>query len=228
MNGKEPGKETPPLRFRLREKGPWRLALLKAVEALRKDRLVVFPTETFYGLGAHALRKDALEAVFRLKGRLHSLPLLCLIDGLDRLEMVVEAVPAHVEPLIPRFWPGPLTLVLPPREGLPLGLLGSSGGVGVRWSSHPVAQQLVRLLEAPIVGTSANLSGRPPPTRIEELDPCIAQGVDVILDAGRTQGALPSTVLDCTRWPPRILRPGAISCFEIASVLGTLVEEDPD
>ena len=149
------------------------------------------------------------------------MPLLCLLDGKDRLMTLVSVVPPWTEVLMESFWPGPLTIVFPPREGLPPPILGPTGGVAVRWSSHPVAQALVRHLGAPVVGTSANLSGEPPCVRVEELPTRIQRGVGGILDGGPTPGGQPSTVLDCTAWPGTVVRVGSISvgALEIATGL---------
>jgi L-threonylcarbamoyladenylate synthase len=178
---------------------------------LKLGNLIIFPTETFYGLGAHALNRRALERIYRLKERPRHLPMLCLVDGRDRLAALAKSVPPWVQVLMEAFWPGPLTLVLPGREDLPEPLLGVMGGVAVRWSPHPVAQLLPTFLEAPVVGTSANLSGERPPTRVQELTARIRHGVMGILDGGATPGGAPSTVLDCTDWPARVVREGVIS-----------------
>jgi L-threonylcarbamoyladenylate synthase len=186
-------------------------AIGRTVDILRRGGVVVFPTETYYGLGAHAFCEDALARVYALKGRPQHFPLLCLIDGRDRLKALVATVPSWAAELMMRFWPGPLTFVLPPRQGIPSALIGPGGGVAVRWSPHPLAQALVKALAAPIVGTSANLSGAPPVVRIQDLARTIVQGVGAVLDGGTLPGEYPSTVLDCTGWPPRIIRDGAVS-----------------
>jgi L-threonylcarbamoyladenylate synthase len=185
---------------------------------------VVFPTETFYGLGAHALLPAALEEIYALKGRSRDVPVLCILDGRDRLRSLVERVSPGAEALMKAFWPGPLTLILPARPGLPPSLLGPSGGVAVRWSSHPMAQALVAALSAPVVGTSANLSGQLPVVRVQDLDPSIANGVDGILDGGGLAGGRPSTVLDCTCWPPVLVRAGAVAMESIRSLVETGID----
>jgi L-threonylcarbamoyladenylate synthase len=190
---------------------PRKDAIIEMVSILRNGGLVVFPTESFYALGAHAFNIRALEEVYLLKRRPRHLPLLILIEGRRSLELLVKPVAPWVNRLIEAFWPGPLTLVLPPRGGITPHLLGPTGGVAVRWSPNPVALELVAYLEAPLVGTSANISGDQPASRVEELSMSISLGVQGILDGGRTPGAVPSTVLDCTRWPPNVLREGAVS-----------------
>lgn len=182
--------------------------------------LAVFPTETFYALGAHCMCEPALERIYRLKGRPQELPLLCLLSGIEDLEVVVQEVPPEARLLMERFWPGPLTLVLPARSGIPGPLVGPGGGVAVRWSPNPLAQALVSMVGAPLVGTSANLSGQPPAATLEEIPWAILGNVDAVLDGGRLPGGLASTVLDCTVRPLRILREGVLSRGELVSVVG--------
>ncbi len=189
---------------------PGEKAIAEMAGILRRGGLVVLPTETFYGLGAHVFLPRALDRIYVLKGRAEHLPLLCLLDGPQRLVQLAKGLSAPVMRLTARFWPGPLTLVLPAREKLPWPLLGPTGGVAVRWTAHPMAQALVAALDAPVVGTSANLSGAPPATRVEELAPEVLGGVEGVLDGGILPGGAPSTVLDCTRWPPTVVREGAV------------------
>ena len=152
-----------------------------------------------------------MEKVFELKSRPRLLPLLCLIDGFETLGRIVEDVPSWVREIMDAFWPGPLTLVLPARPDLPAGLMGLTGGVGVRWTPDETALSLVRKLGGPVVGTSANLTGKPACSGIDDLDGRVLQGVQGVLDAGKTFGGLASTVLDCMSRPARILREGAVS-----------------
>lgn len=186
---------------------------------LNEGGVVVFPTETFYGLGAHALSQEAVHRVCRLKGRARHMPLLCLVDKMERVGAVASRIPERARALMEAFWPGPLTLVLPPKPHIPEVLVGPTGGVAVRWSPHPVAAALVTFLDSPLTGTSANVSGRPAPSRTEDLCAVIRRGVDAILNAGPTKGGLPSTVLDCTRLPMRVLREGAVSSQELRPFL---------
>jgi L-threonylcarbamoyladenylate synthase len=184
--------------------------LQEVLPILRKGGIIVFPTETFYGLGGNALDTQALERIYLVKGRPANLPVLCLVDGTERVHDLVREVLPAPKALMEAFWPGPITLVLPARAHLPPALVGPTGGVGVRWSSHPLVRGLVALLDAPLVGTSANISGQAPPSRVREISLSVRRGVQVILDGGPTPGGAPSTVLDCTVRPPRIIREGAI------------------
>lgn len=198
---------------------PDRVLLRDTARLLKEGGVVVFPTETFYGLGAYAFSDEALHRVYRLKGRSRHMPLLCLVDTVERVEAVASRIPAKARSLMETFWPGPLTLVLPPKPHIPEALVGPTGGVAVRWCPHPVAEALVTLLDSPLTGTSANVSGGPSPSQVEDLCEPIREGVDLILDAGPSRGGLPSTVLDCTRSRVRVLRQGAISSRELRPFL---------
>jgi L-threonylcarbamoyladenylate synthase len=184
--------------------------LADAAGVLQRGGLVAFPTETFYGLGAAALDRTAVRRVFALKGRSHASPLLILADSVDMVARVAE-IPDRARPLMARHWPGALTLVLRARPAVPEEVTGATGTVGVRLSSHVVARALVRALGSPITATSANPTGMPPPTRASQVVDLLRDGIDLVLDAGPTHGGLPSTVLDVTVDPPRVIRSGAVS-----------------
>lgn len=190
-----------------------------AAESILRGGVVVFPTETFYALGAHFMCRSALARIYQIKARSPGAPLLCLIDGPERLADLVARIPTEVEGLMGKFWPGPLTLVLPAKQGLPEMLTGHGKGVAVRWSSHALAQALVKEVRAPVVGTSANLSGEAPAASLEEIPELILKRVNGVLDGGKLSGGLPSTVLDCTVKPFKILRPGAVSRQELLGVV---------
>ena len=181
-----------------------------AAAVLKEGGTVAFPTESFYGLGAAALRPEAVRRVFRIKGRPESKPLLVLVDSVERaLALAVEAG-AGARELMARHWPGPLTIVLRAAATVPVEVTAGSGTVGVRVPGHAVALGLVRAAGMPITAPSANLSGAAPPTRAEEVARALGPGLDLLLDGGATAGGLGSTVADCTVWPPRILRQGPI------------------
>jgi L-threonylcarbamoyladenylate synthase len=183
--------------------------LRDAADVLAASGLVAFPTETFYGLGAAALDGAAVERVFRLKGRPATSPLLVLVDGVAMAERIAE-IPERAHALIARHWPGPLTLVFRARPVVPDAIGGGTGTVGVRWSAHPVAGGLVAALGAPVTAPSANRTGLAPPTSAAAVRRDFGDGIDVILDGGRTTGGLASTVLDVTTDPPRVVRAGAV------------------
>ena len=183
--------------------------LARAGEVLRQGGLVVFPTETFYGLAANTADPVALERLARLKGREANKAFgLILARSEEALDLAGQASPLAQE-LMARHWPGPLTLVLAARPGLHPSLV-LEGGVALRLSPHPVARGLARALGRAITATSANLAHGAPPRAIAELDPAIAEGVDMILDAGPTPGGPASTVADVRGKSARILRAGAV------------------
>lgn len=185
-------------------------ALAEAAAAIRAGRLVAFPTETFYGLGAHALEASAVARVFRVKGRPAGKPLLVLVDSLAMVTRVAADIPPRARRLMARYWPGPLTLVLPAREDVPPALTGGGRTVGVRLSAHPVARALVATAGVPVTAPSANLHGAPSPRTADEVVAGLGDRIDLVLDGGRTPGGPPSTLVDVTRTPPVVIRPGAV------------------
>jgi len=184
--------------------------LAEAARVLRTGELVAFPTETFYGLGAHALDELAVSRVFQAKGRPADKPLLVLVDSVSMVARVAGDVPARARRLMDRFWPGPLTLVLAAHPRLPVALTGGTGTIGVRLSSHPVACALVTALGAPITAPSANRHGAPSPRTAGEVVESLGNRIDLVLDGGATPGGPPSTLLDLTRTPAVVLRAGAV------------------
>jgi len=189
---------------------PTRVTLQAAVDVLRAGGLVAFPTETFYGLAASALDPAAVRRIFELKGRPESKPLLVLVDSVAMAETVAHvAEPAR--DLMARHWPGALTLVLRARAHVPPDVTARSGTLGLRVSSHPIARGLVEALGVPVTAPSANPNGLAPPTTAAGVLAYFEEGIDLVLDGGPTPGGEPSTVLDMTVEPPRILRRGAVA-----------------
>jgi L-threonylcarbamoyladenylate synthase len=187
----------------------------RAVEALRAGRLVVFPTETVYGLGADALNEQAVQRVFDLKGRPRNNPMIVHVADEAMAKRVADEWPARASVLAARFWPGPLTLVLEKSGAVPDLVTAGHRTVGVRCPDHPVALALLRAFGGPIVGPSANPSGRVSPTRAEHVRGVFAGEEPMILDGGPCRSGIESTVLSLVHDPPRILRPGAVSREEI-------------
>jgi L-threonylcarbamoyladenylate synthase len=185
-------------------------ALQEAALVLRQGGLVAFPTETFYGLGAHALDATAVARVFQVKGRPEGKPLLVLVDSIQMAESLVTDVSQLARDLMLRHWPGPLTLVFKAVAGLPAALTAGTGTVGVRMPGHPVALGLVGAAGVPVTAPSANPSGGEPPTTAAEVLEAFQGKIELVLDGGPTKGGLPSTVLDVTVTPPRLLRRGAL------------------
>lgn len=185
-------------------------ALETAARVLRAAGLVALPTETFYGLGAHAFDPAAVARIFQLKGRPAEKPLLVLVDSLAMVERVAREISARAGRLAARYWPGPLTLVLPAHPSVPAGLTAGTGTIGVRLSGHPVARALVTALGAPVTAPSANLHGGASPRTADEVIAALGTSLDLVLDAGATPGGPASTVLDLTGAVPAVLRRGAV------------------
>jgi len=186
----------------------------QAAALLRAGGLVVYPTETFYGLGALASRADALARLAAAKLRPAGKALPLIAADLAQVESVA-ALDGPARRMAGRFWPGPLTLVLPAAPGLDAAVTGGTGTVAVRVPGSEVARTLARLAGGPLVSTSANRSGEPPPVRADELSPTLLAEVDGVLDAGPTPGGLPSTLVALERGGPRLLREGAVPFAEV-------------
>ena len=185
-------------------------ALADAVAALRAGRVVAFPTETFYGLGAAALRPGAARRIFEVKGRPAGKPLLVLVDSIAMAEGLATTISPHARALMARHWPGALTLVVPARAEIPAEVTAGTGTIGVRLSAHPVARALVAALGGPVTAPSANPAERAAPTTAARVVAYFGDTVELVLDAGATPGGEPSTVLDVTVDPPRVIRAGAV------------------
>jgi L-threonylcarbamoyladenylate synthase len=183
----------------------------EAADVLRRGGLVAFPTETFYGLGAAALDAAAVRRVFEVKGRPSSMPLLVLVDSAARLRHVAIDVPERARTLMDRHWPGALTLVFRAAPQLPAELTAGTGTVGVRVPNHRVARALVSQLGLPVTAPSANPTGGDPPTTADGVLAYFRDVLDLVLDGGPTPGGAPSTVVDVTVDPPRVLRQGAVT-----------------
>jgi len=191
----------------------------KAGRLILQGKVVAFPTETFYGLGANALDGEALQKIFRVKEREEGKPLLLLIADRTWLPGLVRNIPSRAEPLMERFWPGPLTLVFSAPAHLSPLLTGNTGKIGLRISSHPVAQALVQAVGRAITATSANVSGQPGVSQAGEVFQSLGEKIDAILHGGRTKGGLGSAVVDVSGVSPKIIRQGAIPQAELAPFL---------
>ncbi len=191
-----------------------------AVAALRRGDVIAFPTETLYGLGADALNTAAVNKVFQLKGRDFANPIPVLVTDRDMLGTLVGEVPPLAQRLIDDFWPGPLTLILPAKKGVPEPLLNSSGGVGVRISSQSIATELTKALGHPITATSANPSGRTPARTVEEAKKYFVREIDVFVDGGELTSKTGSTVAEVVGDTIRVVREGEISRAELEQAVG--------
>jgi len=194
-------------------------SIRQAADAIRNGELVIFPTETVYGLAADALDESAVGRVFEAKGRMESQPLPVQVACVEQLARVAANVPEAAVKLARAFWPGPLTLVLEKAESSSDLVTGATGKVGVRVPDHPVALALLRELGTPIVASSANRSGEPPARNGEDAIRQLGGSVAVVLDSGESAIGVASTVVDVTVDPPVILRRGAITDRQIEKAL---------
>jgi L-threonylcarbamoyladenylate synthase len=194
----------------------------KALAALTRGDVIVFPTETLYGLGADALNGQAVEKVFQLKGRDPNNPIPVIVADPAMVEVLVAAIPATAKALMQRFWPGPLTLVLPARSGIPAPLVNAAGGVGVRISSQPIATQLAASLGRPLTATSANPSGKEPARTVAEARNYFSETIEIFLDGGELESKTGSTVAEVLDSGIRIIREGEISAAALAHAIAPL------
>ena len=194
--------------------------LEKAVRSLDNGGVVVFPTDTLYGLGADVFSLPALQRIFSIKGRPADLALPVLVADMDQLEAVALPMSSQARRLAQRFWPGPLTLVMHRSPDLPDLVTGGADTVAVRMPGHPVPLELARRLGRPITGTSANLSGQPDLLDLGALENQLGNLVDHIIQTGPVPAGTASTIMDVTGDAPQLLREGAISLEEILEAAG--------
>jgi L-threonylcarbamoyladenylate synthase len=199
----------------------------QAVEALRAGELVVFPTETVYGLGANASNPAAVRKIFEVKGRPPDHPVIVHLDDPRYLHRWVSEVPAVAEQLAAKFWPGPLTLILPKAENVNDIVTGGQNSIGIRIPSHPMAQQLLNAFGGGIAAPSANRYGRLSPTKPEHVRDELGDAVQVILDGGDSPIGLESTIVSCLENQARLLRPGFITRSQLEQVVGPLMVGGP-
>lgn len=190
-----------------------------AAEHVVRGRLVAFPTETVYGLGANAFDADAIRLIFSTKNRPASDPIIVHIAALAQLAEVARAIPDTARLLAQRFWPGPLTLVLQRHHQVPAIVSAGLATIAVRMPSHPVALALLREVGVPIAAPSANTFARPSPTTARHVLEDLQGRIDIVLDAGPTTIGLESTVIDLTQEVPTVLRPGGIALEAVREII---------
>jgi L-threonylcarbamoyladenylate synthase len=205
------------------------VGIARAADILRAGGLVAFPTETVYGLGAHALDAAAVTRVFAAKGRPAEDPLIVHVHHIDALAALTAAVPDTATALASRFWPGPLTMVLQRSDVVPREVTAGLDTVAIRVPAHPIAHALMTAAAVPIAAPSANLFSRPSPTRAEHVLQDLDGRIDLVIDGGPTTVGVESTVIDLTGPAPTILRPGAVTLEMIQMVLpdARLAEHSP-
>ncbi|NTW57876.1 MAG: threonylcarbamoyl-AMP synthase [Nitrospirae bacterium] len=190
--------------------GPLDAVYARCRDVVRARGVIAYPTDTFYGLGADPRDPEAVKRIFAIKGREAGQPILLLLHDRSEVAAWASAVTPSAERLMERFWPGPLTLVFPAAPHVLPELTGGSGTIGLRVPGNELTRELLRNLGTALTGTSANRSGGRNPRTAEEVMREVGDRVDLVLDGGATTGDRPSTVVDVTVEPPRIIRQGNI------------------
>lgn len=201
-------------------------AIQKSAAYLRQGKLIAFPTETVYGLGAVATSGESVAQIYVAKGRPSDNPLIIHIGNKDHLERWVRIVPEHAQKLAEKYWPGPLTMVLPHRHNLAENVTAGLPTVAVRMPDHPVALALLNEVGLPVAAPSANRSGKPSPTMARHVWNDLAGRIDGVLDGGPTGIGVESTVIDVSGEVPVLLRPGGVTLEQLQETLGE-VQVDP-
>ena len=193
-----------------RKKGWVVNAIVRAAAIVRSGGLVAFPTETAYGLGADATNADAVAKIFTVKGRPPTNPLICHIADEEMAKRYATIWPLAASRIAQRFWPGPITIVVPKQPTIVDSVTAGLPTVGLRAPAHELTLQLIRVFDGPIAGPSANRSNHVSPTTAQHVRDEFADAIDMILDGGPCEVGIESTVLDLSTPRPTILRPGAI------------------
>ena len=194
-------------------------AIARAAACLRRGGLVAFPTETVYGLGAHALDRHAVRRIFDAKGRPSSDPLIVHVTAIAQIQPLVAELPHSTHLLAVRFWPGPLTIVLRRSSLVPDEVTAGLDTVAIRMPAHPVARALIDTAAVPVAAPSANLFSRPSPTSAQHVLDDLRDRIDMVIDGGNTTVGVESTVLDLSGAVPTVLRPGAVTLEMLCEVL---------
>ncbi|MDP3386096.1 MAG: L-threonylcarbamoyladenylate synthase [Eubacteriales bacterium] len=197
--------------------------MIELSHIIKNNGTVVFPTETVYGLGANALSDIAVAKIFAAKGRPSDNPLIVHISNIEQLDRIVEIIPEKAKVLMDKFWPGPLTLLFKKKAVISDMITGGLDTVAVRMPSSKIALKLIEICDLPLVGPSANISGKPSPTTAEHVIKDLDGKVDAIIDGGDCEFGMESTVIDVLNETPMILRPGSITLEEIAEAINTVI-----
>ena len=191
----------------------------EAVSVIRAGGIIVYPTETLYGIGANALDVRAVERILAAKKRKENRPILAIIHSQEQLNLLAARISPPAQKLMDEFWPGPLTIVFAAQPGLPHALTQSSGTIGIRIPSNAFCLELLRRCGCPLTSTSANLSGEPVHRTIEEIKNALSEGIDLFVDAGPLPKTSPSTVVSVVEPIPKLIRKGVVSLEELHRVL---------
>jgi L-threonylcarbamoyladenylate synthase len=196
--------------------------LLLAAEVVQAGGVVVYPTETLYGLGANAWNPEAVERVHALKKRKEGKPVLVIVHSAGAVPGLTDDITEAGRILMESFWPGPLTLLFRSGAHVPRAVTGDSGKIGIRVPSSRLCVRLCELSGCPLISTSANISGEPVPGSVPEIERALGPGVDLFIDGGVLPPGLPSTVVDVTGRAPRLVREGRISCEDLKRIVPTI------
>lgn len=197
-------------------------AIKLAQRLLRAGKVIAFPTDTVYGLGAKAFDRSAVKQIFKIKARPTDKALPVFVYQLDDLNLVAQQVPSHVQPLLQALWPGPLTVILPKNPELPDEVTAGQSTVAVRIPDHPLCLKLVTGVGCPLAVTSANLSGYPTPPTAQGVAEQLGERLPLVLDGGPSRSTQASTIIDLSLNPPRLLRPGPLSVTKLWEFLPDL------
>jgi L-threonylcarbamoyladenylate synthase len=196
------------------------------VSVVSEGGIIGYPTETIYGIGGDATSDRVVQRVNGLKKRDARHPMLVLVGRKSEIHRLARGVSGKAEILMDRLWPGPLTLVFDALPVLPKGILSEEGRIGVRISSDPVCQALLKKLGKPLISTSANPHGKKPARSAAEVRGYFGTSLDLIIDGGERKGRVPSTVLDVSTDPPRLIREGAVKTADIIKWIGEIHENE--
>lgn len=194
---------------------PLEEVITRALQVLKKGGIVAYPTESFYGLGVMANDEVALKRLYKIKKRPLEKAMPVIVGNNDVLKAIVKSIPPQAEKLMEKFWPGPLTMIFESKDTLSRLLTGDKDRVAIRIPGNSFALYLARASNFPITATSANPSGRLPAQKPNKITDYFGEDIDLVIDQGETPGGKPSTIIDVTVTPPRVLRRGIISLDQI-------------
>ena len=195
----------------------WESMIAETQKVLKGGGVIAFPTDTFYGLGANPYNTKAVDKIYSIKGRDPEKPLLLLIDSILKLDDLAEEISEASAKLIESFWPGPLTMLFKPKHTIPKNI--TTGLIGIRQPGNSITRKILAGLNYPLTAPSANISGEDPTTTAEQVKDRLGNKVNLILDAGICRGGEPSTLVDTTQTPVRLVRAGAINFKSIQESL---------
>ena len=196
--------------------------IAQAANIVKHGGVIAFPTDTFYGLGCDPFNEEAVERIFAIKQRRADMPLLLLIDRIETVSKLSSQLPDSFALIVGRFWPGPLTIIVPANDALPISLTAGTGTIGIRLPAAEFPRKLAAACGGAITATSANLSGGSNPLTADDVRSQLGDKPDLIIDGG-TCDPIPSTIIDLCQQPPRILREGAIGQNDLSELIQNII-----